>query len=128
MGNNFDSANRKVQDVMSLYKQMDALENRDQWYFEPKYQGNDSCAFVFSHKTTDAYQRYNDLNALANVLSGAGINCSLIARDGLISDIIIAPNSTEYARKIFVKYQKNERSATKNMEQGLLHKTRENQL
>ena len=80
MNNKLNSANQKIQDLMTLYDQLDRLPNRNQWFFDPQYQDGTSCAFVFSHTTTDVSQRLDTLNLLANVLSHGGIKASIIAR------------------------------------------------
>ena len=132
MKNGFNSANQKIQDLMTLYEQLDCLPNRNQWHFEPQYQDGASCAFVFSHTTTDVSQRWDTLNLLANVLSRGGIKSSIIARGGLMSDVIIKPEYTELARKIFSKYQTNAHDVNKtnyaSLEQEWLRKIHGNQL
>ncbi len=132
MKNNFNSANQKIQNLMTFYDKLDHLPNRNQWHFEPQYQDGISCAFVFSHTTTDVSKRWDDLNLLANVLSQGGIKAGIIARNGLVSDVIIKPEYTELARKIFAKYQIGEQNSGKIshtlLEQEWLRKVQENQL
>lgn len=132
MNNKLNSANQKIQDLMTLYDQLDSLPNRNQWFFDPQYQDGTSCAFVFSHTTTDVSQRLDTLNLLANVLYHGGIKASIIARDGLMSDVIIRPEYTELARQMFSKYQTNAKSGDKtnyaSLEQEWLRKVQGNQL
>ena len=105
MTNKYNSAKKKIQDIMTLYQQMDSLPNRTQWHFEPRYKDGNSCAFVFAHTTADVSKRYDDLKVFANVLDNAGIDYSFIARDGKIADVIIKPEHTDLARKMFARYQ-----------------------
>ena len=109
----FSTANKRVQDLTTLYNSLDELPNRNQWYFEPKYNNNDQCAFVFLHTNTDASARYDSLNMLSNILAQAGIKNSLIAKNGIISDVVISPEYADLARKMFTRYQPNNNSATK---------------
>lgn len=107
MANRFDDANKKIQNLMTLYNQLDNLPNRGQWRFEPRYDIRDTCAFVFSHPSGDGAKRYDSLNELAGVLYKAGIKNAIQARDGVMADIVIAPEYAELARKMFARYQTN---------------------
>ena len=113
MTNNFKSATQKIQDLMTLYSQLDNAPNRGQWHFDSQYDNANVCAFVFSHTTTDISKRSETLNMLANILFRAGIKSSIIAKDGMMSDIVIAPEYTDLARKLFNKYQSNSRGESK---------------
>ena len=107
MGSSFETAGKKIQDLMSLYAQLDSLPNRAQWRFDSNYKNGTACAFVFNHNSTDVAQRYDSLNALSAILSRAGIKNSIIAKNGIISDIVIDPEQADWARKTFAKYQQN---------------------
>lgn len=113
MKQDFSSATQKIQDLMTLYGQLDGLSNRAMWHFEPKYKDRATCAFVFAHTTTDAAKRYEELNLVSDILSRAGIKNSLVASDGLISDVIIAPECADLATKIFSRYHKSGAGITK---------------
>lgn len=113
MSDKFVSGTKKNQDLITLYSQLDNMLNRSQWHFESEYKDRNTCAFVFAHTTGDASVRYENLNALANILHHAGIKSSIIARDGLISDVVIAPEYTNLARKMFAKYQSGNRNIAK---------------
>ena len=114
MANNFTAATKKIQDLMTLYAKLDGLPNRAQWHFDPKYQNGESCAFVFAHQNADSEKRYESLSALANVLSSAGIKASMIAQNGVIADVIIRPEYADLARKMFARYQSDNRGVAKN--------------
>ena len=113
MANNFDSASKKIQDLMTLYTQLDSLPSRSRWRFEPKYDMRNTCAFVFAHQTGDASKRYEVLNELSRVLYKAGIKNSIQAREGIMADVIVEPEYAELARKMFARYQTNNPDASK---------------
>lgn len=114
MANNFDSASKKIQDLMTLYAQLDNLPSRSRWHFEPKYDMRNTCAFVFAHQTGDASKRYEVLNELSRVLYKAGIKNSIQAREGIMADVVVDPGHAELARKMFARYQSDNRGVAKN--------------
>lgn len=113
MASNFDAASKKIQDLMTLYAQLDNLPSRSRWHFEPKYDMRNTCAFVFSHQTADASHRYDSLNELSRLLYNAGIKNTIQARNGLVADVVIAPEYAELARKMFARYQTNKPDISK---------------
>ena len=116
---NFKFAQQKIQDLMSLYDHLDTAPNRAQWHFEPNYKNGTACAFVFGHTNNNVSQRYESLNILSKILLQAGIKNALVAKDGLVSDIIIEPEHTDLARKMFARYQMNNRGITKTYDTAL---------
>ena len=119
MGNQFTDATKKIQDWTAVYNRLDTLPNRKDWYFKPTYTNHDTCAFVFSHATADINARYSSINMLSNVLSQAGIKNSLVSRDGILSDILIAPEQADLARKIFAKYEAGHDNTSKKYDSHL---------
>ncbi|MBQ8255781.1 MAG: hypothetical protein IJY99_02330 [Alphaproteobacteria bacterium] len=113
MANNFDTASKKIQDLMTLYAQLDNLPSRSRWHFEPKYDMYNTCAFIFAHQTSDASKRYEVLNELARVLHNAGIKNTIQAREGTMADVVVDPGHAELARKMFARYQTNKPDVSK---------------
>ncbi len=113
MNNKYTSGTQKIQDLITLYGTLDNLPNRNQWHFEPAYENDGTCAFVFAHSTADLNKRGETINMLANVLYRAGIKSSIRARNGVIADVVIAPEYADLARKMFARYQGNNKTAVR---------------
>ena len=113
MGNKFEDATQHVQDWTELYRQLDALPNRHQWHFAQNYLDHDTCGFVFAHANPGSEESYNSISMLSKTLYNAGIRNSLIARNHILSDVIIAPEYAELARKLFAKYEPSQKDETK---------------
>lgn len=107
MSKSFTSATKNIQDLITLYDTLDSLPSRGQWRFVPNYDSRDTCAFVFSHPSRDASERYNSLNGLSGVLYKAGVKNAIQARDGIVTDVVIASEYANLARKLFARYQEN---------------------